>query len=138
MKPSPLAATALVWIALLPAAEAVDYKKDVLPIMKEHCWKCHSNENEVKGNLALDDLDEMRDYQVGKFSIIRPGKPVDSSFLEKMLHAMGDSDFFKRPGVDIKVALVAFAVMLTFGVLAGLFPALRALKIKAVDALRAE
>jgi putative ABC transport system permease protein len=58
--------------------------------------------------------------------------------LEAVNAAMGDSDFFKRPGVDIKVALVAFTIMLAFGVLAGLFPALRALKIKAVDALRAE
>ncbi len=58
--------------------------------------------------------------------------------LEAVNAAMGDSDFFKRPGVDIRVALVAFSAMLAFGLLAGLFPALRALKIKAVDALRAE
>lgn len=58
--------------------------------------------------------------------------------LEGVNAAMGDSDFFKRPGVDIKVALVAFTIMLAAGVLAGLFPATRALRIKAVDALRAE
>jgi putative ABC transport system permease protein len=58
--------------------------------------------------------------------------------LEAVNGAMGGSDFFKNPGVDLRVALIAFAVMLAFGVLAGLFPALRALRIKAVDALRAE
>ena len=35
-------------------ADAVDYPTEVLPIMKEHCWDCHSNETEVKGNVALD------------------------------------------------------------------------------------
>ncbi|HRH38043.1 MAG TPA: ABC transporter permease, partial [Flavobacteriales bacterium] len=50
----------------------------------------------------------------------------------------GDADFLKNPNVDITVAIVAFAVLLVFGLLAGLLPALRALRIKAVDALRAE
>ena len=48
------------------------------------------------------------------------------------------SDFFKNPGVHFSVAIIAFAVLLFFGMLAGFFPALRALKIKAVDALRAD
>lgn len=46
--------------------------------------------------------------------------------------------FFKDPGVDLGVALIAFAVLVVAGLLAGLFPARRALSIKAVDALRAE
>ena len=48
------------------------------------------------------------------------------------------ADYFKDPSVNIVVAVVAFAVLLVFGLLAGLLPALRALRIKAVDALRAE
>ncbi len=80
------------------SASAVDYKTDVLPIMKEHCWKCHSNEHDVKGNLALDDLVEVRDYQVGKFNIIRPGDPDESSFLEKMKLPASDGDFMPRKG----------------------------------------
>ncbi len=77
---------------------AVDYVSDVLPIMKEHCWSCHSNEEEVKGNLALDDLDEMRDFTIREFSLIRPGNPDESSFLEKMLLPPGDNDFMPRKG----------------------------------------
>jgi hypothetical protein len=49
-----LPALFLILPALGDAAEVADYKKTVLPIMKEHCWDCHSNEKEVKGNLALD------------------------------------------------------------------------------------
>ncbi len=58
--------------------------------------------------------------------------------LEGTRAVAGDGDFFKNPGVDIKVALVAFAVLIVSGLLAGLLPARRALAIKAVDALRAE
>ncbi len=58
--------------------------------------------------------------------------------LEAVNAAMGQSDFFKNPSVDIKVALTAFAVLLVSGLFAGLLPARRALAIKAVDALRAE
>jgi putative ABC transport system permease protein len=58
--------------------------------------------------------------------------------LELVRHFAGESDFFKNPGVDIHVALVAFAVLIVSGLLAGLLPARRALAINAVDALRAE
>ncbi|MBV6403751.1 MAG: ABC transporter permease [Flavobacteriales bacterium] len=58
--------------------------------------------------------------------------------LEAVRSAAGESDFFKNPGVDLFVALVAFAVLIASGLLAGLLPARRALAIKAVDALRAE
>lgn len=58
--------------------------------------------------------------------------------LELVNKLFGKSDFFKNPGVDLTVALVAFAVLLVAGLFAGLLPAMRALNIKAVDALRAE
>ncbi|MDF1812642.1 MAG: hypothetical protein P1V20_10515 [Verrucomicrobiales bacterium] len=78
-------------------ALAVDYKKDVLPIMKQHCFDCHAG-GKAKGNLDLENLDEMRDYQVGKFNIIRPGNPEESSFLEKMHLPESDRDFMPRKG----------------------------------------
>ncbi|RUT78394.1 ABC transporter permease [Ancylomarina longa] len=43
-----------------------------------------------------------------------------------------------NPYVDINVAFIALGVLIFFGVLAGLLPALRAIKIKPVDALRYE
>jgi len=58
--------------------------------------------------------------------------------LEAIRSVAGDADFFKNPGVDLFVALVAFAVLIASGLLAGLLPARRAMAIKAVDALRAE
>ena len=99
----------LVALVLPVSTEAVDYVSDVLPIMKEHCWKCHSNENQVKGNLALDDLEEVRDYQIGKFNIIRPGNPEESNFLEVMKLDASHSDFMPRkadPVPDREIAVV--------------------------------
>lgn len=58
--------------------------------------------------------------------------------LEAVRSLAGEGDFFKNPGVDLFVALVAFAVLIVAGLIAGLLPAQRALAIKAVDALRAE
>jgi len=58
--------------------------------------------------------------------------------LEAIRSVAGDADFFKNPGVDLFVALIAFAVLIASGLLAGLLPARRAMAIKAVDALRAE
>jgi putative ABC transport system permease protein len=58
--------------------------------------------------------------------------------LELIRTVAGDADFFKDPGVDLLVALVAFGVLIVSGLLAGLLPARRALAINAVDALRAE
>lgn len=88
-------------------ASAIDYVTEVLPIMKEHCWDCHSNEESVKGNLALDDLEEVRDYQVGPYNIIRPGNPAESSFLEKLKLPSGHTDFMPRKGQPLPEKQIA-------------------------------
>jgi putative ABC transport system permease protein len=48
------------------------------------------------------------------------------------------STFFEHPSVSIETALAATAVLLFSGLLAGLIPAWRAMKIKAIDAIREE
>ena len=38
------------------SASALDYKRDVMPIFKEKCYDCHSdNAKKVKGGLRFDD-----------------------------------------------------------------------------------
>lgn len=53
-------------------------------------------------------------------------------------HIFGDTDFLSHPTVSISIALQVTAVLIVAGALAGLFPALKALKVKPVEALRDE
>ena len=51
---------------------------------------------------------------------------------------LGDVDGFKNPTVDISIALKVTVALIVAGALAGLFPALKAIKVKPVEALRDE
>jgi mono/diheme cytochrome c family protein len=86
----------VMWGAPSRAAEPVDYVGKVLPIMKKHCWDCHSRETEVKGNLALD-VAVLTD-QIGPYNIIRPGDPEKSGFVERLKLDEGHNDFMPRRG----------------------------------------
>lgn len=50
----------------------------------------------------------------------------------------GDTDFLYNPRVDISVAVEVTIVLIIVGALAGLFPAIKATKVKPVEALRDE
>jgi mono/diheme cytochrome c family protein len=84
----------LVLLSGRASAEVVDYVGEVLPLMKKHCWNCHSNEKEVKGNLALEP--ETLSDQIGKYNIIRPGDPDASGFVERLKLDPGHTDFMPR------------------------------------------
>ncbi len=50
----------------------------------------------------------------------------------------GDSEGFSNPTVDIRIAVQVTVALIVSGALAGLFPALKAIKVKPVEALRDE
>ncbi|MCM1071222.1 MAG: ABC transporter permease [[Clostridium] fimetarium] len=52
--------------------------------------------------------------------------------------ALGDQPFMKNPTVSLAIAFEVTAVLIVAGALAGFFPALKALKVKPVEALRDE
>lgn len=52
--------------------------------------------------------------------------------------ALGDTDFISNPRVSMSVAVQVTVILIISGALAGLFPALKALKVKPVEALRDE
>lgn len=60
-------------------AKVVFFQQHVLPLLKEHCYPCHSHETEFSGNLALD---YASGWKTGgdRGPAIVPGKP-DSSLL---------------------------------------------------------
>ena len=49
-----------------------------------------------------------------------------------------ESEYFSRPEADLGIAVLALLLLVAAGVLAGLFPALRAARIKPVEALKEE
>ena len=74
-------------IALLSAtfatrATALNYEKDIMPIMKAKCFKCHSEaERSTKGGIAFDNLTDMEEMYIGPYTTMVPGKPGDSGLL---------------------------------------------------------
>ena len=64
---------------------------------------------------------------------------VASQVIARMTESPGPGpQIFKNPSVDLSVALQVTVVLIVAGALAGLFPALKSLKIKPVEALRDE
>ena len=57
---------------------------------------------------------------------------------EIMSHVFADMEFIKDPRVDISLAVQVTGLLVLAGAVAGLFPAMRALKIRPVEALRTE
>lgn len=59
-----------------------------------------------------------------------------NSMIEKT--SGGEPGIFRHPGINFNVAMIALAVLVFSGIIAGLIPARRAVSIKPIDALRFE
>lgn len=59
-------------------------------------------------------------------------------FLLEQVGGLIDHEFFTNPEVDLSVSVIALSILIVAGVLAGIIPAARAVKIKPIDALRTE
>ena len=57
---------------------------------------------------------------------------------EVLVHVAGEVDFLKNPTVNLDIAFSVTVVLVLAGAFAGLFPAMKALKVKPVEALRDE
>jgi putative ABC transport system permease protein len=66
------------------------------------------------------------------------GLMLGIAVLESAKKLIPDSDFFKDPHVDMKVALYANVLLIIAGLIAGLFPARKAAAVKPIEALRDE
>ncbi len=66
------------------------------------------------------------------------GLVAGMAILQVLDSLLGDSEGFSNPTVDISIALQVTVALIIAGALAGLFPALKATKVKPVEALRDE
>jgi hypothetical protein len=65
-------------VARAPAAERVDFTRDVRPILAENCFACHGpDEKQRKAKLRLDTRD-------GASQVITAGKPADSELIARI------------------------------------------------------
>ena len=72
----------LTLILTTAAAQAIDFKKDIRPILKANCYECHSKESgKEKAGYIFDDLDTLK-LDIQPKGIIVPNKPGESYLLE--------------------------------------------------------
>lgn len=77
-------------IAAASQAEAVDFKKEIRPILKEHCYECHSKETgKEKAGYIFDDLDTLK-LDIQPKGIIVPNQPGESYLLEVVMMNMDE------------------------------------------------
>ncbi len=80
-----MTAAPLLFIALLlslSSAGAVDFAKDIKPILKSHCYECHSESaGKEKAGYVFDNLERFKS-DIGPKGQIVPGDAARSNFLE--------------------------------------------------------
>lgn len=108
MNPSLIPAFALAF-AFIPAglSQAADFKSQVVPVLKEHCYKCHSEaEKKEKGKLVLDNLTRFGE-KIGAGKMVIPGDAEKSSFFACLISPADDSDHMPpekmMPDKDIEI-----------------------------------
>lgn len=69
----------LLTAASTPAAPGpVDFSRDVLPILSDHCFQCHGpDKNARKAGLRLDE-------QAGAMSVLQPGNAAESELIQRL------------------------------------------------------
>lgn len=87
-------------------ALAADFKRDIVPILKAECYKCHSEESgKEKGDFVFDNVKRFA-KDIGPGRVIEPGKPAESRFLETFTLEM-DDDAHMPPKKNLAPAQIA-------------------------------
>lgn len=70
--------------------QAVDFKRDIAPIFKKHCYECHSDETgKKKSGYVFDNLETLAG-DIRPSGIIEPGEPERSALMELLTLPEGD------------------------------------------------
>lgn len=96
---------------LLPAAEAVDFSRDIQPVLAEHCFHCHGKDEATrKGGLRLDERAAALKGGKSDGPAIVPGQPDRSALLARILSH--DPDEVMPPPKEKKPVTTADAAKL--------------------------
>ncbi|VTR92329.1 signal peptide protein : Uncharacterized protein OS=Singulisphaera acidiphila (strain ATCC BAA-1392 / DSM 18658 / VKM B-2454 / MOB10) GN=Sinac_7111 PE=4 SV=1: PSCyt1 [Gemmata massiliana] len=75
-------AVLLALASLARAQEKIDFARDVLPVLSNHCFQCHGpDEKARKGDLRLDTKEDALRKQG---AVIVPGKSSESEFVKRL------------------------------------------------------
>ena len=68
------------------ASKALEFNRDVRPILADKCWKCHGPDaKERKGKLRLDNDKDARAPAASGSAAIVPGKPEESELYQRII-----------------------------------------------------
>jgi hypothetical protein len=84
------------WITIISPSYAVDYDKEILPILEGKCYRCHGDEK-VKGELRLDSPEAI--LAGGEYGdVLIPGDPNESSLYVLTTYPKDDPDYMPQKG----------------------------------------
>ncbi|HRK16676.1 MAG TPA: PSD1 and planctomycete cytochrome C domain-containing protein [Prosthecobacter sp.] len=104
--PQPVRILTLALAASCLTATAVDFRREVQPVLSEHCYHCHGvDEKTRKGGLRLDVREAALKGGKSDGPAITPGKPEESSILARM--TAHDADEIMPPPKEKKPVTAA-------------------------------
>jgi hypothetical protein len=87
-------------------APGADFKRDIVPILKAECYKCHSEETgKEKGGFVFDNLERFN-KDIGPGRVIEPGKVENSDFLTTFTNDI-EEDTHMPPKKNLTSAQIA-------------------------------
>ncbi len=105
MKTNPLVLSLLLVSSCAPFARALDFAKDIQPVLETRCLECH-NPNKVKGKLLMDTAANMpKGGESGPAYVA--GKADDSELIKRVILAKGHDDIMPPKGEPLSAAEVA-------------------------------
>ncbi len=87
---------AALFLAAPAGVGAVDFDKEIYPIFRSKCFKCHSGPKAKKG-LRYDDKRTLKEFIDGEDKVIVTGKPGESLLLKKAMLPRDDTDAMPPP-----------------------------------------
>ncbi len=101
MKPTVL----LLFLSALSSVYAVDFAREVLPVLQRSCFECHGHEVQ-KAGLRFDD--RATAFKGGEHGpVIAPGKPAESELLRRVSLPRTDKESMPRRGKPLAAAEIA-------------------------------